>query len=86
MTDRATARAAPRYPTGLEGQSRVNDRAAMLLLDRERQVIAHGRDGEVLAAIQYVRDGTFASWVVAWINEHARPDPARARVGASAAS
>ena len=52
-----STRAALRYRTDLEGQVRVKDRAAMLLLDLERQVMAHGADGEVLAAIEYVREG-----------------------------
>ncbi len=61
----------------------------MLLRDLERQIIPHGPDSQVLAAIEYVREGTSASWVVAWINQHAQhalPDPALAGLGASAAS
>lgn len=52
-----TTRSALRYRTDTQGRERVLEQAAILLESLERQVIGHGSDADVLAAIEYVRQG-----------------------------
>lgn len=56
-TIEVTTRAALRCRTDTEGRERVQKQAAILLENLERQVIRHGSDADVLAAIEYVRQG-----------------------------
>ena len=56
-TIEVTARSALRYSTDVEDRGRVQKQAAILLENLERRVIAHGSDADVLAAIEYVRQG-----------------------------
>ena len=56
-TIEVSTQAALRSTAGLDGQRGVRERAAVLLDALEQEVIGRGADGEVLAAIEYVRRG-----------------------------
>ncbi len=65
VSGRTALRRAPAF--GPEGVERVKDRTLELLDRLEEKVIEHGADGEVLAAIEYVRQT---------VQDHRGPSPA----------